>query len=175
MVIDELFSQVIGKFCWDAEKGIGSFLTFEFGEPHLDTWERYRLKDSIREKRRSVAVHGDWHLWIYLCDWEISSQGQLKASSQSSKRQIERAMGRLNGQIFTHIEVHPSCATTFVFELGDRLKTMPNVAEYGQDSEQWLLYEYSGKVFTLRADQMYSYQPGDTPESNEAWHPLIFS
>jgi hypothetical protein len=175
MIFDELFSQIYGMFCWDAEKGYGSFLTFEFGEPHLDIWDRYRSKDGIREKIRGVAIHGDWHLWIYVCDWEIYWHDTLKANSQSASQDIIRAMGRLNGQCLTHVEVHPSCATTFVFELGDRLETMPNVTIYGQDSEQWLLYEHSGKVFTLRADQMYSYKPGNTPKNDESWHPLIFS
>ena len=175
MIIDDIFSSVIGKFCWDAEQGYGSFLTFEFGEPHLDIWEMTRSKDGIREKLRSVAVNGDWHLWIYLCDWKIYSHDTLKASSQSSKRDIMRAMGRLNGQILSHVEVYPSCTTTLLFELGDRLETMPNVTEYGSDSELWLLYEHSGKVFTLRADQTYSYQPGNTPRNDESWQPLIFS
>jgi hypothetical protein len=175
MIIQELFSKIYGKFCWDAEKGIGSFLTFEFGEPHLDVWDRYNSKNGIREKLRSVAVHGDWHLWIYLCDWEIYSHDKVKANSQSTKRDIMRAMWRLNGQVLTYVKVHPSCATTFTFELGDRLETLPNIAEYGQDSEQWLLYEHSGKVFTLRADQMYSYQLGDTPKNHESWQSLSFS
>lgn len=175
MIIDEIFSPVIGKFCWAAEKGYGSFLTFEFGQPNLDIWEKYRSKDGLREKRRSVAVHGDWHLWIYLCDWQIYSRDEVRATSHSSTRDIQRAMRRLDGQVLTHVEVHPSCATTFVFELHDRLETMPNVSEYGQDSEQWLLYEQAGNVLTLRADQMYCYMPGNTNPKDHTWQPLIFA
>jgi hypothetical protein len=172
MIIDDIFSPIYGKFCWDAEKGYGSFLTFEFGEPHLYVWERHRSKEGMLELRRSGAVHGDWHLWIYMCDWKIHSHEKLIADSQSPKRKLDRAMGRLHGQVLTRVDVQLDYRTTFQFELGDQLETIPNIAEYGQKSEQWLLYEHLGKVFTLRADQMYSYQPGDTPRDEERWVPF---
>jgi hypothetical protein len=173
MIIDDLFSPVYGKFCWNAKKGYGSFLTFEFGEPHLDVKVRSRSTDAFREKVRRVNVHGDWHLWIYLCKWEIYSHDTLKASNQASNRDINRAMLRLDGQVLTNVEVNTTCSTTFTFDLGDRLETMPNIPEFGEDSEQWMLFEPNGRVFTLRADQKFSYQPGNTIPTDERWQPLF--
>jgi hypothetical protein len=171
MIIDELFSLIYGKFCWDAAKGYGSFLTFEFGEPHLVIDERFRLKDGIREKRRRVAVHGDWHLWIYLCNWKIISHDTVKATHGSSTRDIVRAMQRLDGQALTRVEVHPDGSTTFLFELNDRLETTPNI-EYGPDADQWLLFQPSKMVFTLRADRKYHHQPGNTEPKDYQWQSL---
>ncbi len=173
MIIEKLFSPIYGKYCWNASKGYGSFLTFEFGEPHLVVTERIRTNDGHREMQRRVNVHGDWHLWIYLCGLEIYKHDQLQATSPSSTRIIARAMNHLNGQGLVNAVIHPDSATTFTFELGDRLETIPNIKEYGSDSEQWLLFEPSGKVFTLRADHQYSFQPGDVPEANVSWQELI--
>lgn len=173
MIIDDIFEPLYGKFCWGAKKGYGSFLTFDFGEPHLEVRESFRTKDGIRELRRLAYVHGDWYLWIYICDWAIISHEKEKANSASRTREIERALGRLNGQALVQVKVEPDAQTVFTFELGDQLITRPNIAEYGTLQEQWLLYEPSGNVFTLRDDLKYSYNPGRTAAEDEVWIPLI--
>lgn len=172
MIIDEIFKPLIGKYCWSAQKGYGSFLTFEFGDPHVDIYEKYRTKDGIRELRRLTAVHGDWHLWIYLCDWVVYTHGKVKAKSSSRTRDIDRAMGRLDGQTLVSVDVETNTETRFVFELGDTMETTPNISAYGNLNEQWLLYEHSGNVFTLRDDLKYSYKPGNIVTEQSDWLPL---
>ena len=172
MIIDEIFKPLYGKYCWCAKKGIGSFLTFEFGEPHLEVHSGFRTKEGIKEFRRFPAVHGDWHLWVYLCDWTITTHGKVKATSESRARDIDRAMGRLNGQSLIQVQVEAGAQTHFVFELGDHLHTKPNTAAYGTFYDQWLLYEPSGKVFTLRDDMKYSHNPGIADPTKKEWLPL---
>ncbi len=171
-MIDEVYTPIYGKYCWNAEKGYGSFLTFEFGNPRLIILEYVRSRNDIEQKRRSVYVHGDWHLWIYLCDWVITSTDGIQADSTSSTRMIKRAMAQLNGQALNRVSVQPDGKTFFEFDFFGRLETLPNPAEYGEESEQWLLYEPSGKVFVLRADMKYSHQSGSTKKKEEAWLPL---
>ena len=172
MIVDEIFQPIYGKYCWNAQKGYGSFLTFQFGEPHLEIWERDRVRNGVKEHIRSVDVYGSWHLWIYMCDWVITAQNQIIATQSSKAKNIHRAMHRLDGQILVQMEIHADCSTIFTFELGDRLETKPNRDEYGIESEQWHLYENPGNVFTLRADGKYFYGPGTTKSGEEVWVPL---
>ena len=65
--------------------------------------------------------------------------------------------------------------TTFEFDLGGLLVAEPD--EYDQDTlpdDVWSLFEHNGKVLTLRADGMYSYQPGNTPPEHERYTLLRF-
>ena len=61
---DRSFAKLLGLPCWGVKRGWGSFLTLEFGEPHLEVVEP-RLSDSLYPKvraaaaRRSAHVHGD--------------------------------------------------------------------------------------------------------------------
>jgi hypothetical protein len=172
MIVDEIFKPLYGKYCWNAQKGYGSFLTFEFGEPQLETREIDRVRNGVKEHIRSVHIYGSSHLWIYMCDWSITAQNQIVATQSSKAKIIHQAMHRLDGQVLVQTVIHSDCSTTFVFELGDRLETKPNREEYGVESEQWHLYEIRGNVFTLRADGRYFYDPGTTKSGEEVWVPL---
>ena len=76
-VIDTIFQPIYGKKCWNVENGWGSFLTFEFGEPHFKVVrEPYSSKSQkprvIRQAaRRLVSIYGDWKLWIKYCEWSF--------------------------------------------------------------------------------------------------------
>ena len=100
LVIEEAFSQLYGKPCWQVKQGYGSFLTFEFGEPHLHIREPKPASEQASAKvrkllaRRQVTIHGDWHLWIYLCDWQILSHGQAIANSESDREVVKKALPR---------------------------------------------------------------------------------
>jgi hypothetical protein len=73
-IIEDVFIPIYGKPCWQFQQGYGSFLTLEFGEPHLHIREPWQAGAQASDKlqkhaaRRLVSVHGDWHLWVYLCD-----------------------------------------------------------------------------------------------------------
>ena len=169
MLVEDIFSPIYGKFCWNAQKGFGSFITFDFGEPLLNINETDRVRNGVKEHIRRVHVRGDWHLWIYLCDWTIVTQGKIIATETSKTRDIHRATYRLNGQILVRVEIQADSSTIFSFELGDQLITKPNQEAYGVESEQWLFYEPSGLVFTLRADRKYSYHHGSTLPKDQVW------
>jgi hypothetical protein len=36
---EKVFKGILGKPCWDVKPGHGSFLTMEFGKPHLEVRE----------------------------------------------------------------------------------------------------------------------------------------
>jgi hypothetical protein len=99
-----MFEQMYGLPSWHVEQGHGSFITLEFGEPHVEIGEirshPFFITDGqqARFPRRLAHVHGDWHLWIYQCHWSISVEQQLLAHSESDRVTIARALGVLNGQ-----------------------------------------------------------------------------
>jgi len=173
-VFEKSFSSIYGRPCWQVEEGVGSFLTLEFGKPHLEVREPItaskRFGATVQESlaRRNVVVHGDWHLWIYCCEWEVLFRNR-RIGDSSTKTRVRRAAEFLDGQVLTRFSISPrtvECA--FFFDLGGTLKTRP----YDRECEQWLLYEPRHKVLTLRGDGQYKYVRSDTPEDRGAWHPI---
>ena len=155
--IEPAFDKLLGLPCWNVKRGYGSFLTMEFGSQHLEIRAPVETNTSPRVKRwlsrRQVTVRGDWHLWIYCCDWRLFVQGKLIGDSTNARR-IDRAAQELNGQKFQEIRIGARGARTmFAFDLGAVLETKP----FDRQSEQWHLYEPDGHVLTWRADRTHEY------------------
>lgn len=174
-IIDQVFSPLYGLPCWNARSGYGSFLTMNFGGPYLKISEPRPTKDNVSERlrkmrsRRQVRIWGDWHLWIYCCEWHVFTGEELIGDSDlqgSTKERIQSAADELDGQKLLQVSVTPNAGTSvFKFDLGSRLETQL----YDEESEQWMLFEPSGDVFTYGADGRYKHQPGDTPPEKEIW------
>jgi len=175
---EQVFHRLYGQPCWNAKSGYGGFLTMEFGKPSLQISEpRAPLAgaapaEASNRARRIVTVRGQWHLWIHSCAWQVFTGRKRVGHSNlrgSSKLPIERAARELDGQKLVQVTVAPHGATTvFEFDLGSRLEAKP----YNETSDQWLLYEPSGYVFSLRGDGCYSHNPGDTPPEEVLHTPL---
>lgn len=175
--IDDIFKPLIGKPCWQVQQGYGSFLTFEFGEPQLRIQEPRQASEQASEKlrrrwaRRSIYVSGEWHFWIYICDWNIFLKDEELANSSSTRKTIKTALLEIDGQALTSVTINKSFICVFEFDLGGKLEIIPNYSDYEKDSDLWLLYEPSGYVFTLRADGKYNYAPGNS-HAEKAWKAL---
>src|SRR5207247_1676107 len=103
--------------------------------------------------KRMAHVHGEWHLWIYCCHWEIRQDGRKTGHSESEDRKIDRACGILNGQILTKVIITPNTLQTdFYFDLGGHLRTKPY---QGKPYEMWSIRCPNGRYFCLRADGKY--------------------
>ena len=170
----KIFRGVLKKPCWNVKVGHGSFLTLEFGSPHLEISEPIgRVKGSpkkVREllARRQVFVHGQWHLWLMYCDWVVQKKDKRLGDSRT-KTSARRAADFLNGQKLIRFSIAPdSVETVFKFDLGATLKTF----SYDTRGEQWLLFDPSRKVLVLRADGRYSYGRADVPTKDTSWKRL---
>jgi hypothetical protein len=74
----------------------------------------------------TAYVRGQWHLWIYCCEWSLALGPALLARSESSDTAIARALHVLNGQALTTVTVSEvDGSTTFTFDLGCLLSTRP--------------------------------------------------
>jgi hypothetical protein len=173
-IFARVFTEIYGKPAWRVSPGWGSFLTFEFGQPHLEIREPVvaRKEASQRVKqalaRRHVYIHGDWHLWILCCDWKVFSNRKLIGQSTSASS-IQKAADILDGQALVSFLLRSKpVRSIFEFDLGGRLETYP----YDRKSEQWRFHDYRNhKVLTLRADRVYSYGPSNRAVAEE-WKPI---
>lgn len=171
---ERAFRKVYGKPCWGVRQGYGSFLTLEFGKPHLVIREPFVASRTASKGVREALVHrdaharGEWHLWIYCCDWEVRSKGRRVGDSITSAK-IQKAAAVLNGQKLVRFSIQPrTLHCQFDFDLGASLKTRP----FDSESEQWLLYEPSHRILALRADGRYRHGRSDRPENETEWKPV---
>jgi len=176
--VEAAFQPVLGLPCWGVQCGYGSFLTLEFGQPHLEVVEPRPIPDGASEKtrrqlgRRLVTVHGDWHLWLYCCHWFVYANG-ARAGDSSTKKSVQEAVRVLAGQKLVAIKVNQLPGrSAFEFDLGARLVTRPydDEARHGWLRDQWLLYEPSKMVLTFRSDGKYSHQSENTLPADVEWH-----
>jgi hypothetical protein len=174
--IGATFQPLYGKPCWNAKKGYSSFLTFEFGQPHVELSDkirerpfRFSAKVSRTLRSRLAYVHGEWHLWIYCCAWSIALDGWRAAHGESRDLRIDRAVAALNGQALTRVSVNPAdSSTVFEFDLGGTLRTWA----YDETSEQWILFEPAGTTFTLGPRGRYRRVRSDAEPKRTRWRTL---
>lgn len=174
-IFQKVFSEIYEKPCWNVKPGYGSFLTFEFGKPHLEVREpTVASKDASRKvrallARRSVFVRGEWYLRIDCCAWEVLCNGR-HVGNGATKRGMRRAADFLNGQKLVQFSLVPQkVQCTFEFDLGGTLKTV----SYDRQSEQWVLHTPEKRVLILRADRRYQYMRSDLSRDRGLWKPAL--
>lgn len=178
--IVEAFQPMLGLPSWLVQRGHGSFVTLEFGQPQIHVG-RYVTREAdlpgipTGVELRPTRVRGEWHLWIYCCLWSLTLKGVELSHSESGDKTMARALHLLNGQALTDVTVSPDASTDFTFERGFELRTWPAPPRtYSHEpAEQWMLYEPSGDVLVLRADARYAHHPGTSQEEAQAWLPLL--
>jgi len=169
--IASAFAPIFGRPAWQVKQGHGSFLTLEFGEPRLEIDEP---KERRGRRYRIVTIRGDWHLWIYCCSWDIFQDGKRLAHSASDDQTIEKATNQLNGQRLEKLWIEPgTVATRFEFDLGGILSTFTYENDDDEPNKQWMLFEPSGNVVSIRSDNRFSRNLGDTPPDEVQWLPLL--
>ena len=128
--VKRVFAPLVGLPAWDVQKGHGSMLTFEFGNPSLQIREPIdasagaspRTRASLA--RRKVTPRGEWHLWINCCNWRCTANGMEIAHSDSADADIAAAAAELDGQRLLAVTVEPHRGrSTFAFDLGGLLET----------------------------------------------------
>ena len=167
--IGSVFADVIGKPCWLAKRGHGSFITMEFGEPHLEVREPADASSSETLRRRGIAVHGDWHLWIYCCEWRILEEGRVIAHSESPDAEIDKAVRRLDGQKLIGVRVARETGASRIDFEGDLILATSRMDEADPSYENWMLATPDGYWLSYRADGRYSWHDGETMPEQAVW------
>lgn len=175
--ISRAFAPLIGLPAWQVRRGHGSFLTLEFGAPHLRNQDSIAPTLTVNGKvaallrRRKITPRGEWHLWIYCCHWRVIVGGNETANSEAADADIAAAAKEIDWQILTSAAADPACGTSvFEFDHGAvTLQTRP----YGTGGDtQWMLYMQSGDVFSYREDGSYSLGPASQAPEEQVWEPL---
>lgn len=147
---------LVGQLVWNVRRGVGTFLTMEFGEPHLSVREPKQPRSATSANaqqvlmRRRIYVAGDWHFWVKYGHWKLSSARRLLEETTPSGTKLEDCLNELDGQrvIGIGIGLIPhSCVLRF--DLGAELEIWPS--EEATD-DQWSLHNWNGKIVAYRND-----------------------
>lgn len=131
--INELFQPLLGKKAWGAKVGWGSFVTIEFGARRL----------------QQHHYHGDWHIWLYQCDWTLKAQTHEMAHSESQKGLMQTAIENLNDrELLETFFDEGQMATDFLFQGNLRLRCQP-YADAEATEEFWMLFMPDKQVASL--------------------------
>jgi hypothetical protein len=150
--IQKFFTSFIGQMVWQVRRGHGSFLTMEFGAPHLSVREPIVPNPdtcgSVRRnlQRRHVDITGDWHFWVQYGEWRLPTDDGALTSDDSPGTPFDECLRDLEGQRLVAVEPgtrERSCA--FSFDLGGSLEIWPSI-EIPDD--QWSLYSVGGDIVT---------------------------
>ncbi|MEL6537673.1 MAG: hypothetical protein AAFQ98_19790 [Bacteroidota bacterium] len=153
------------------KKGLGSFLTFEFGTPKLEISKPLIRKSTpypkIKHQSREVVIHGAFHLWILCSNWKIKLGVQQIAFDEDTDEAIQNAADYLNGQklLSVHIDLKKT-TTVFKFDLGGELTTYNEAYKAGQD--MWFLY-MPEKVLAFNNLGQFCLADGDAPPAEQKY------
>jgi hypothetical protein len=154
--IQQMFEPFVGQVIWQVRRGHGSFLTMEFGNPHLSVREpittSYSSSDKVKRtlQRRHIDVVGDWRLWIQNAEWKLATKNGILTNDDLAGSPSEECLRDLDGQRLVRVDLgmkERSCV--FTFDLGGSLEIRPSASI---PEEQWGLYGWEGDIVTCNHD-----------------------
>ena len=162
--LEGLIKPLLGKKCWQARKGHGSFLTFDFGKVKIPS----RPSRSRFGKKRMLPAKGEWHLWIMMCEWVIKRHNIMIAHSESSDEDIENIVSQIKGLKIEKIGFYQdSDDSLFVFENGYTIQTHP-YEDGDENDEQWLLFTPNNYVISYANKNSWTYELSSKSKQNIA-------
>jgi hypothetical protein len=152
--IHDVFKPIIGLHAWQVRQGHGSFLTLEFGKPHLRIREpKLNISselDSVKElfRRRKVIVAGEWHLWIQYAKWKIETENDHVSDLEEDRNVVMKVLEELDGQILLGVEVNvPEQFIMLNFDLGPKLRMFPS--PHFPDDDWCSIHQISGSITSI--------------------------
>jgi hypothetical protein len=151
----DVLAHLVGQMAWSVNAGLGSFVTLEFGQPHLEILHEPLVSTSTSEKvhhamgRRSVKLRGDWHLWIEHAAWRITTMSGVIDHDFGEWQDWQEQMADLSGQVLTGIEARGAAGLPLSFDLGSTIELWPGD---GIDGDLWSLHEWGGSIISCRPD-----------------------
>ena len=157
-LLREYFEQLAGLPCWNVKAEYGSWLSLNFGTPHLETREGNPDAKIGSLKRRAVFVTGEFRVWVEMGAWEILENGKRIYHSDQSRAYLRRAASRLDSQKISVVALLGDEKTTvFSFDQGSQLHVR-SVETADADEGQWHVYCH-GNCLTLLANWTLEYGP----------------
>lgn len=100
-IVTNIFTPLIGQVAWKIQRGYGSFMTMEFGRPHLEINNPSKPRPGVQlseaMKRRRVFPSGEWHLWVQDSDWKASAFGK-SCNCMDAPDKVDAVLKGMDGQ-----------------------------------------------------------------------------
>lgn len=142
--IEQLFQPLIGQLAWSVKRGHGSFLTLEFGRPHLAVREPIRTKSADAKIRaglenRRVSCSGQWGLWVTHSYWKIAAKGKTR-DHRDEHAKVDEVLQLIDGQKLLGAKFSSkNKMLTMRFDLGGNVQIwLPQKLE-DRGNEMWAL------------------------------------
>ena len=152
----DLWKPLIGQLVWSVHRGMGTFLTMEFGSPHLSVREpvSVTLDHTARVlrnlRRRRVYIVGDWHFWVQYSDWKLSTAGAILEHRSPIGSPLDECLNDLDGQRLLSVEAGSGTNSwVFKFDCGGVLETWPSTEI---PDTQWSLHSWNGDIAAYQSD-----------------------
>lgn len=139
----EIFAPLLGMSPWNVALGVGSFLTMEFGKPEIISY------------RSRKVIHGQWHLWLQDCEWQIDAEGKIFAASGHEHNDVRKKIHLLEFGLLNEARVNDRLDLNLIFERGFRLST----STVDSENPQWELFKPDGMVLVAGAKGVLTETP----------------
>lgn len=143
--MQDFFEQIIGMKPTRVKLGFGSFITIDFGK---DIPEEVKTRQGTQ-----IRYHGEWHLWVYQCAWQIDQNGTVLVHSESPKVAIESTLSILNDKTFTAF----SLLNNF-FDAELKFEDMTLRLLHTKEGEQWMLFTPENKTLVAGPGSHWDYR-----------------
>ncbi len=114
-----------------ARRGFGGFITLDLGN----------------ELERDAITHEpqfDWHLWVYMCDWDLhKADSRILWRRESDNALAGAVLSQLEGEMLTSI-IYDSVDDCFElnFTNGFKLNIDPDFYGFSPDDDLFMLFEH---------------------------------
>ena len=149
------FAPLIGQLVWAVSKGYDTFVTMEFGAPHLLVREPRAPRRNASPRlertaaRRSAIVKGDWHLFIEFAEWRMTSANGSIGSRDKKRASWQAVLDDISGQRLIVAESPTPGSLTLRFDLGGVAEIWPHPEI---DNDVWTLHPWVGNIIGCRHD-----------------------
>jgi hypothetical protein len=144
--IHEKVQPIIGMPSWRVWRGIGSFITFEFGEPVT----------------KRGYTHGEWSLWVQHAAWRIESPDEFIAGCEDRNEFIDAGLKRLeNVPIQSIVVSRPALDTVITFENGLKFLTFTRYTQHNRRLH-WELFTPDHYVLIIGPSISWSFRRSDS-------------
>lgn len=153
--VHDLITSIVGELAWSVKRGIGSFVTIEFGNPNLSVREPIVSKSSGSSRvvealrRRHVTLRGTWHLWIQEAVWNIAV-GDSKCMFNDDESLIDEVLNKLDGQRVISVDFLVGKPDLVIsFDLGGILKVTTLPEKFEADATAWSFHRWDGPTISV--------------------------
>ncbi len=117
-----------------SRRGFGGYITFDLGAE--------RGRDVI-----TAEPQYDWHLWVYMCDWDLyKADSRILWRRESDNALAGAVLEMLNGEMLTDIEFdEKDDCFVFRFTGGFKLNLDPDFFDYDGDDDLFMLFRYGDR------------------------------